>query len=309
MNSPWQAPEIDLSSIDSSTTHLLGNCPLPLGIYDIATLDVLFVNKAIATQLGYTVDEMLSLRITDILPPTYHPTLQQKIAEGEAAVGYFHLGERQLLCKDGSHTSIDAYSHHVAFDGRAARMVLMLPIFTHEPTVSLDVRIQINGDEVSHSSHGDETLVDTLLAENDKLHKRIEELKIAYRTLSRATANAILAKESHYLELANRVSDIFFLLDKQNRVSYCNKAVYQHTGLSVKEVIGKTVLEIFPHARIAEKLAKHIGQRNQPVSFPLTYENKTLKQQHYFHVTVFPEDEGLAVLMKLQLSLHDKPSN
>jgi len=73
--------------IESVLRHTVGlglslfeNTPLPMWIYDLDTLQFLAVNNSAVRHYGYSQEEFLSMRITDIRPPEDVPKLLEAIA-------------------------------------------------------------------------------------------------------------------------------------------------------------------------------------------------------------------------------------
>src|SRR5438093_1450170 len=73
---------------EASFRLLFASNPLPMWVYDTATLQFLEVNDAAVSHYGYSRDEFLRMRITDIRPEEEVPRLTDAVAGlGAAAVG------------------------------------------------------------------------------------------------------------------------------------------------------------------------------------------------------------------------------
>jgi PAS domain S-box-containing protein len=93
--------------------------PVPSWVFDTATLQFLAVNPAAVKQYGYSVDEFLRLRITDIRPES----------EVEKILVFLESGqERDRMwkhrLKDGSVIDVVVITHALNWDGRPARLVV-----------------------------------------------------------------------------------------------------------------------------------------------------------------------------------------
>lgn len=73
-------PERDSASFRA----LFSANPLPMWIYDLETLAFLEVNDATVAKYGYSRDELLGMRITDIRPPEDVPALLVDVARERA---------------------------------------------------------------------------------------------------------------------------------------------------------------------------------------------------------------------------------
>jgi PAS domain S-box-containing protein len=96
--------------------------PQPMWLYDVDTLSFLQVNDSACAHYGYSRDEFLTMKITDIRPPQDVP----KFLELQATV--LPLSDRtgpwRHLLKDGSIIQVLITSHAVPFGDRRARFVL-----------------------------------------------------------------------------------------------------------------------------------------------------------------------------------------
>jgi PAS domain S-box-containing protein len=96
--------------------------PQPMWLYDVDTLSFLEVNDSACEEYGYSRDEFLTLRITDIRPPEDVP----KFLELQAAAKPIsdRTGPWRHLLKDGSIIQVLITSHAVSFGDHRARFVL-----------------------------------------------------------------------------------------------------------------------------------------------------------------------------------------
>ncbi|HZQ63106.1 MAG TPA: PAS domain S-box protein, partial [Casimicrobiaceae bacterium] len=66
---------------DASFELLFAQNPLPMWVYDLATLQFLQVNDAAIRHYGYSRDEFLAMRIVDIRPTEDVPRLLENVGE------------------------------------------------------------------------------------------------------------------------------------------------------------------------------------------------------------------------------------
>ncbi|QEM04989.1 PAS domain S-box protein [Mucilaginibacter rubeus] len=106
--------------------RLFDGIPTPMYIYDDKTFRFLAVNDAAIEQYGYTREEFLNLRITDIRPPEEIPALlkfHESLPEG-----HVNAGRMLHWNKAGQRFYVSVYTHYTMFEGKGARQVLIVNI-------------------------------------------------------------------------------------------------------------------------------------------------------------------------------------
>jgi len=117
--------EIELRNSEHRYRYLFEQNPAPMLIYQRGTLKMLAVNDAFTHHYGYTVQEALSLHLTDLYPE------EEKNAIGELAArlkGQAYAGEWHHLKADGSIINIVARSHDIDYMGYDARIAVITDI-------------------------------------------------------------------------------------------------------------------------------------------------------------------------------------
>jgi PAS domain S-box-containing protein len=113
------------------------------------------------------------------------------------------------------------------------------------------------------------------------------------------TEKALQASETHYRELADSITDVFFEMDGDLRYIYWNKSSESLTGITAKDAIGKSMRQIFGESeeqdRI-EKIYKDVLRNRQPKTFEtsLTLGN----HQYVFEINAYPSTHGVSVVAK-----------
>ena len=97
--------------------------PLPMWVYDAATLRYLAVNEAAVRHYGYTRHEFLAMTITDIRPPE---DVEAMLADlhGRGGPGSPVPGTWRHRKKDGTLIDVEITAGKVMFEGRPAALVL-----------------------------------------------------------------------------------------------------------------------------------------------------------------------------------------
>src|SRR5262245_5283650 len=103
---------------------LFESSPLPMWVFDAATLRYLAVNDAAVRLYGYSRDEFLNMTVEDLRP--------QGVDEGEAfrdflrrESGSMQRGLFHHLKKNGEPVDVETVGHLVRWRGREARLVLI----------------------------------------------------------------------------------------------------------------------------------------------------------------------------------------
>lgn len=114
--------EAQLSASEERYRLLFDGNPIPVWVFDVATLRFLTVNDAATRAYGYTRDEFLALTIADIRPPEEIPRLVEAIAQitPQRHGGGIWRHRR----KDGSTFDVEVTSHPLTYEGRLAELVL-----------------------------------------------------------------------------------------------------------------------------------------------------------------------------------------
>jgi PAS domain S-box-containing protein len=88
---------------------LFENTPLPMWIYDLKTLEFIAVNDAAVAHYGYSREEFLHMKITEIRPPEELPRLFSNMEHQRTE--WVHSGQARHLLKDGTIIDVEYDSH------------------------------------------------------------------------------------------------------------------------------------------------------------------------------------------------------
>jgi PAS domain S-box-containing protein len=111
-------------AIDSERNYrtLFEGHPQPMWLYDVDSLDFLHVNDAAVEKYGYSREEFLGMKVTDIRPPQDVPKLLEVIRKPLPA--FDKTGPWRHLLKDGNAVQVLITSHALKFGEHNARFVL-----------------------------------------------------------------------------------------------------------------------------------------------------------------------------------------
>jgi PAS domain S-box-containing protein len=111
--------------------HLLFDSnPHPVWVYDLKTLAILDVNHSAVRNYGFSREEFLSLRITDIRPPEDISALLASAAKRSPDTEFSGVWKHGK--KDGTLIDVEITSHPLIYGGRDARLVVATDITTRK---------------------------------------------------------------------------------------------------------------------------------------------------------------------------------
>lgn len=109
-------------------SFLFDDNPQPMWIYDLSSLLILKVNKAAVDKYGYSEDEFLRLRISDLRPPEEQERLfsylKQRLIDANDSRGINHGGVWKHQRKNGESMYVEITSHNATFKNKDSRVVI-----------------------------------------------------------------------------------------------------------------------------------------------------------------------------------------
>lgn len=126
-----------LRASEESFRFLFANNPHPMWVYDLKTLAFLEVNDTAIINYGYSRNEFLQMRISDIRPAEDVPLLLELTRKDRPT--YQFSGEWRHSYKDGTIIDVEITSHSLEFNGRKASLVVANNI-TDRKLVETDLR-------------------------------------------------------------------------------------------------------------------------------------------------------------------------
>lgn len=115
------------SPFEPRLPELFDTHPVPMWVYDPATLRFLAVNPATVAAYGYSEDEFLRMTLADLLAPEEVEGLPARVANAQGKSPH-HSGLWRTLTKSGGRLDAEATSHGLTFAGRPARLVVALDV-------------------------------------------------------------------------------------------------------------------------------------------------------------------------------------
>ena len=122
--------EYRLLESEARYRNLFENNPLPAWLYDVESSALLNVNNAAIAHYGYTREEFLSLRISDIRHPDSPTDFESRLDSDERLQR--RSGPWKHIRKNGQILTVDLVTHSMDLNGHPARLVLV-----HDVTAQL----------------------------------------------------------------------------------------------------------------------------------------------------------------------------
>ena len=101
--------------------------PLPIWVFDPQSLELLAVNEAMVTTLGYTRDELLAMTLHQLKPPGDMPRLIEHMKTVRPRE-LKRVGVRPFVRKDGSFAELDITAHSVFMGGRLVQLAIGIDV-------------------------------------------------------------------------------------------------------------------------------------------------------------------------------------
>ena len=113
----------ELAESERHYRELFEENPMPMLVFDEATLRILDVNASAVRTYGWTREEFLGLTIADIRPPEDVPALRQLLSRTPLPTDI--PGVWRHLRKDGTLMHVEITAHAMRFAGRSGQLVLV----------------------------------------------------------------------------------------------------------------------------------------------------------------------------------------
>ena len=109
-------------------SNLFHLSPQPMWLYDCETLQFVQVNKAAINHYGYTEEEFLALKITDIRTPEDAEKIETALEKSILAGEVLFTGSFNHFKKNGDVINVEVYSTGITVNNRACRSVIAIDV-------------------------------------------------------------------------------------------------------------------------------------------------------------------------------------
>ena len=123
----------DLKASELRFRNLFAANPHPMFVYDTETLHFLEANAAAVADYGYSREEWLAMRLTDIRPEEDGPALKEALDGERPALSPSSEWRHRL--KDGRVIDVEISSHELTYQERPARLVVARDITEREAAI------------------------------------------------------------------------------------------------------------------------------------------------------------------------------
>ena len=120
------AAERALHDSEARASVFFRNGPVPMWVFDPATLRILDVNEAATRRYGWSRAEFLRLTIADLRPPEELPQLTASLAA--TPPGFARVGRFVHRTRDGECFAVQVARHNATIDGRPVTIVAALDV-------------------------------------------------------------------------------------------------------------------------------------------------------------------------------------
>lgn len=229
---------------------LFENNPHPTWVYDVETLFFLEVNRAAVTHYGYSREEFLAMRITDIRPPEDVGALMEEMKRERPVV---RSSERRHQCKDGRVIPVNVTSHLAELNGRKVAVVVSEDITQRRQAQEVLIRAKEEAERatrfkdqfLSTMSHELRTPLNAVLGFSELL---TDERYGTMNERQRRYVDHIHSGGRHLLRLINDILDLSKI--EAGRLELCLETV------RVNQVLGEVSSAVGPlAARKSQTLA------------------------------------------------------
>lgn len=252
---------------------LFATIPHAAFVFDFATLKFLEINQAAVQQYGYSRDEFLGMKVTDIRPPEDAERFQRYVLQLKSKRG--HAGQWKHRSKQGRIIDAEIHFNVFDYDGRKAFLVIAQDV-TERNRLELELRqaqkLEAVGGLAAGIAHEINTPIqfvgDNLLFLRDAFADLTAILE-KYRHLRISSANGGAGQDlAEEVANAENAADIAFSLEE------IPKAIAQsQDGISRVATLVRA-LKVFAHPNAMQKAATDI---NEALRSTLTIARNELK--------------------------------
>jgi len=270
---------------DWSAENLFVNHPLPMWIYDGATLEFLEVNKSAITHYGYSQAEFLQMKLTDVHLSEDLPILLPYLAETSNFSKNLHQPEQwRHICKNGQMIFVESESRRINYAGRDARLADMRDI-TQFRSALAEKEVLLK--EIHHRVKNNLQIISSLLelqsqtVKDPEVHKALRESRNRIESISLVHKNLYTNSNIGHLNIAEYINNLVDSLivsyqvlpnkvEIQTNIDTVDLTVDQAIacGLVVNELVSNSLKHAFPEMRTG-KITIHLYTENSNVKLTI----------------------------------------
>jgi PAS domain S-box-containing protein len=272
LESRIEARTADLARSESHLRYLLSDAPIAIAVLEGRELIIEIANKKILEVWGKREDVIgkpLHLALPELIGQDFLPLLDEVYTSGEP---YYGIEAKALFKQNGKIEEV--YVN-----------------FVYKPTKNLDG--QINGIMVTAN------VVSEQVTSRQQVQQLNEELSATNEELSESQERLIItnldlqASEARLNKILGELPvPVVVLLGPEQIITTINQALLKFWDRTREEVLGKTMLEVFPELKnqVYPALWKHVLESGEPINHPeklVTYKNKETGQDRTYYIDYF----------------------
>ncbi|VVB90251.1 Methanogenesis regulatory histidine kinase FilI [uncultured archaeon] len=220
-----------------------------------------------------------------------------------APIGYFTFDKNGLILEvnltganklgvERSFLIKKPFSLYVAFSSRNVFYLHLRQVFKTETRQTCEIKL------VDQNKNQFNARLESLAMQDGEGKSGQCRTAISDITEHKQMDEALLESEERHRELAESIDEVFYAMDRDLKYIYWNNASEKLTGISSKDAVGKSLIELFPELKgaRAEKLYMEVLKTHQPQHFVHKYlvEGKNL----FFEINAYPSKFGISVIAK-----------
>ncbi|MBI3786019.1 MAG: PAS domain S-box protein [Deltaproteobacteria bacterium] len=207
-----------------------------------------YVSPSHEHVLGHRPDDLVGKNAFDLVHPDDRDDLLLKFTRGIAAAESTDTGEFRYRCADGSWRAIEGIGRNLLGDSIVRGIVVTSRDVSERRRRELEVRLD--------------------------LERRVEE-----RTAEIANINERLrTSEQRYRELVETVHDVVYAIDPTGQFTYLSPAIYELTGYTPDELLGRHFSILVPEEERPEVFAQFelaLADRMEPIEHRIATKSGT----------------------------------
>ena len=266
-----------LKQSEEQLRSIFSQSPIGIGIYNSEGV-LMELNKAAMTMFGLDrLDKIQGLKLfrSPTIPEEKRMKLQnQELIQEEIVYDFDKI--REINFYETSKTGISYFNR------------IITPLYSNSESKPYGYLVQVQ--DITERKQSQEAL--------RKAHDELE-LRVQKRTAQLKEANKALAeREASYRELTESINDLFYAMDRDLKYTYWNKASEVLTGISAKDAIGKSLLEIFPGLKGTKVEQFYIESLKTQQPGRLESGFQVGDKNFIFEINIYPTKTGLSVIAK-----------
>lgn len=240
---------------------LFATIPHPAYVFDIATLEFLEVNDAAVRQYGYSRDELLRMRTTDIAPDDDTERFQRRVHQ-QLSVVKGAAGQWKHQSKDGRTIDVEIHFHDITYDTHTARLAIAQDV-TERNRLEIELRHSQKLEAVGSLAAGIAHEINTPV---QFVGDNIRFLRDAYMDLNKVREKYQRLREAAATDgntergLAEEVTEVERAVDVDYLMEEIPKAIEQSLDGVTRVATLVRAMKDFAHPEAKEKAAADINE-------------------------------------------------